>query len=155
MYTSIRASHTPTMLPELMAYMSHIIRVHQDYSGLAWVRYDAAFCRQAALTSLQKWSMINPTLYSICFTGVARATSRHEICSATSGSLPTRDCAQQGTPEPGMLDRVKTLESMVLSLSAKSTLPSGSSEAHSQQVEICRLWNKNKCSFPRCPYRHV
>ena len=37
MYTSIRASHTPAMLPELMVYMSHIIRVHQDYAGLAWI----------------------------------------------------------------------------------------------------------------------
>ena len=38
---------TPTMLPELMAYMSYIVRVHQDYSRLAWVRYDTAFaCKQ-------------------------------------------------------------------------------------------------------------
>ena len=40
---SIRPSHTPTILPKLMAYMSHIIRVHQDYSGFTWVCYDTAF----------------------------------------------------------------------------------------------------------------
>ena len=34
---------TPTMLPELMAYICYIIKVHQDYSGLALVRYDTAF----------------------------------------------------------------------------------------------------------------
>jgi len=39
MYVSIRALHTPAMLLKLIAYMSHIIRVHQDYTGLAWIRY--------------------------------------------------------------------------------------------------------------------
>ena len=97
--------------------------------------------------------MINPTLYSIYFIGVAYATSWCEICLATSHS--TRDCAQQGTSEPGMLDRVKTLVSMLLSLSTKSTLTSGTLEAHCQQAEIYRLWNKNKCSFQGCRYRHV
>ena len=99
MYVSIRASHNPAMLPELMAYMSHIIRVHQGYAGLAWVRYDTGFRHQEALTASQKWSVINPTLYSICFTGVARAITRCEICLVTPtppGIVPNRAIQIQG-----------------------------------------------------------
>ena len=33
-----------------MAYMTTIIRASQDYMGLAWVLYDTALQRQAALT---------------------------------------------------------------------------------------------------------
>ena len=36
---------------KLMAYMATIVQVSQDYAGLAWVPYDAAFCRQAAPTT--------------------------------------------------------------------------------------------------------
>ena len=148
MYVSIRASHTSSIPPELMAYMSHIIRVHQDYTGLACM--DTAFCCQAALTA--KWSAINPTLYSICFTGVAQATTRCEICLATSHSM--KDCAKQGNPDPGVLDWVKALESMVLSVSPRASLSATPLE-NCQQMEICHLWNRNRCSFRRYRYCHV
>ena len=42
-YVSVRAQHTPSLIPELMVYMAAIVRVSQDYTGLAWVRYDAAY----------------------------------------------------------------------------------------------------------------
>ena len=32
-----------------MAYIITITRVSQDFTGMAWVRYDAAFRRQAAI----------------------------------------------------------------------------------------------------------
>ena len=34
-YVSVRAQHTPSVIPELMAYMAAIVRVSQDYAGLA------------------------------------------------------------------------------------------------------------------------
>ncbi len=46
-YVSTRATTAPHLIPELMAYMTTIIRVSQDYAGLAWFRYNAAFRRQA------------------------------------------------------------------------------------------------------------
>ena len=138
MYVSIRASHSPAMLPELMAYMSHIIRVHQDYAGLAWVCFDTAFR-----------PVINPT----CLTRVARATTRCEICLASYHS--TRDCAQQGNPDPGVLDWVRTLESMVWSVSPRTSSSPSPLENRQPLVEICRLWNRNRCSYPRCRYHHA
>ena len=49
MYVSTLASKHQSM-PELMAYIITITRVSQDFAGMAWVRYDAAFRRQAAIT---------------------------------------------------------------------------------------------------------
>ena len=130
--------------------LSEFIKTTQGW--LAWVRYDTAFCCQAALTATQKWSAINPTLYSICFTGVAQATTRYEICLATSHSA--KDCAQQGNPDPGVLNWVKALESMVLSVSPMASLSATPLE-NCQQMEICHLWNRNRCSFRRYRYCHV
>lgn len=42
MYVNISASHSPAILPKLMPYMSHIIRVHQDWPGSDMIRHFAA-----------------------------------------------------------------------------------------------------------------
>ena len=42
MYVNIRASHSPAMLPELMAYMSHIIKIMQDWPGFIMILHFAA-----------------------------------------------------------------------------------------------------------------
>ena len=66
--------------------MSTIVQMSQDFSGLAWVRYDTAFRRQAALTRNDQWSVINSTLYMMClkFKGVASTTKRCELCFAST-----------------------------------------------------------------------
>ena len=46
------------VVPKLMAYQVTIARVSQDFAGLCWVRYDAAFRRQAAITGDSRWSYI-------------------------------------------------------------------------------------------------
>jgi len=38
-YASVLGPQFPEAIPELLAYMASIIRVSQDYRGLAWVRY--------------------------------------------------------------------------------------------------------------------
>ena len=68
-YVNVLGPHAPETIPELMAYMATIIRVSQDYQGLAWVRYEVGFRRQAALTGNRLWSRVNSTRYTVCFTG--------------------------------------------------------------------------------------
>ena len=58
----VRRAAASELLLELMAYQVTIVRVSQEFSGLAWVRYDQAYRRQAALTGHFKWSVINATL---------------------------------------------------------------------------------------------
>ena len=114
---SVRTLSAPSLIPELMAYMSTIVRVSQDFSGLAWVRYDAAFRRQAALTRNDRWSVINSTLYTMCFTGMASTTKRCELCFASTHT--ELECAQRGDPDPGMKDRLKAIETAVLALTGR------------------------------------
>ena len=113
-YVSVLAPLHPDRVPELMAYQSTIVRASQDYAGLAWVRYDSAFRRQAALTGLTRWSAINPTIYTLCFAGSARTATRCELCFASTHTA--KECAQQGDPDPGVKDRLKAIEKVVLSL---------------------------------------
>ena len=154
-YVSVRATQAPHLIPEFMAYMATIVRVSQDYSGLAWVRYDAAFHRQAALTNNTRWSVINSTLYTMCFTGMASRTKRCELCFATSHT--ERERAQWGDPDPDMRDRLKAIESAVLAISSKSeaTEKAPPIPPPKPSREPCRKWNAGSCTYPRCRHTHA
>ena len=138
----------------LQCLMATIVRVSQDFAGLAWVRYDVAFRRQAAITHNDRWSIINSTLYTMCFTGMASSTKRCELCFASTHT--EQECAQRGNPDPGMKDRLRAIETAVLAITGKqeqatkpvtfSVKPSG---------EPCRKWNSVGCSYPRCRHSHV
>ena len=73
-YVGVLARSTPEAVPELMAYLIQIVRVNQDFGGLAWVNYNLAFRRQAAATGNRLWSKINSSLYSICFLGATQVS---------------------------------------------------------------------------------
>jgi hypothetical protein len=56
---------------ELMAYMACIVRCHKDYEGPAWELYDRAFRRRAEMTKDLNWSVVNTSLFNLCFGGRA------------------------------------------------------------------------------------
>ena len=143
------AGQSPGDIPELLAYMVTITRVSQDYAGLAWVRYDAAFRRQAAITGNTKWSQINPSLYSICFTGCAQSIKCCELC--LSSAHATKQCILAAAPDPDLPVRMKAVESALVSLA--TVRQSGSKPKRPPSTEICRLFNNKR--FAQCRYRHV
>ena len=154
-YVAVVAPVEPLAVPELMAYMGTIVRVSQDYDGLGWVRYDSAFRRQAALSGNKKWSVINGTLFTMNFSGRSAGTRRCELCFATSHS--ERDCAQSGNPDPGLGERLKSLESAVIAM-AKPARPVPvpvSPRAFRPSGEACRKWNSSGCTFPQCRHLHI
>ena len=155
-YVSVLAPSQPDLAPELMSYMSLIIRVSQDYAGLAWVRYDSAFRRQAALTGNKRWSVVNSSLYAINFTGTAKAIPRCELCFATTHS--DKECAQQGNPDPGMKDRLRAIETAVLALTTKPSAGfrgQGGTLTRERSGEACRNWNRGNCFYPKCRHSHT
>ena len=113
----MRAPPVPHLIAKLMAYMATIVRVSKDFAGLAWVRYDAAFCRQAALTRNERWSTINSALYTMRFAGMASSMKHCELCFATTHT--EQECAQRGDPDPGIKDRLKAIETAVLAITGK------------------------------------
>ena len=147
-YVSVLASKHPESMPELMAYIITITRVSQDFAGMAWVRYDAAFRRQAAITGNRRWSQINPSLYSICFTGRAQQTNRCELCF--NSSHQTKECALMAEPDPELPSRLKAVETAVVSLATRR-----SPESKPATRATCNLWNANRCRFARCRFRHA
>ena len=74
-YVSIMPRHFPVEVMELLAHMAHIHK-----ASLAWVQYDATFWKQAALSGNRRWSCLNASLYSMCFTGRAVSGKYCEFC---------------------------------------------------------------------------
>ena len=88
-YVSVLGPCYPQAIPELMAYMSLIIRCSQDYEGLAWVSYDnMSFRRQAAASGNRNWLEVNST-YCIQFVSPGNHGETHNV------SCAWRNCTSQ------------------------------------------------------------
>ena len=87
----------------------------------------------------------------ICFTGCAQALKRCELC--LSSTHTTNQCILAADPDPELPARLKAVESAVVSLATHHQ------NAHRVycplSTEICRLYNDNRCRFPKCRYRHA
>ena len=148
-YVSVRSLKSPSLVPELMAYMVGILRASMEYEGIAWTTYDAAFRRQAAATGHTQWSKVNPSLYTICFTGRAKRMGRCELC--LSSAHRHDECPLVADEDPDIGRRMKAVESAVVAFSA-----GGQGPQHQQKArEICMLFNDRHCKFRNCKYRHV
>ena len=153
-YTSVMASKNPEAVPELLAYLVCILRTSQDFGGLAWVNYDSAFRRQAAATGNRHWSRVNPSLYSICFAGVARSSVRCELCLSLNHR--SKDCAMVADSDPDVGSRLKAVESAVLALTQpRWPGPNVAGPLGHASAEVCRNFNKGRCTFRWCRYRHA
>ncbi len=127
-YAGVLDRRYPEAIAELMAYLICLVRVSRDFQGVAWVRYDAAFHRQASITGNRQWSKINLTLYSLCFAGRAQTVSRCKLCMDTSHV--TKEYALFTDPDPELPNRVNAIENAVLALTHKSTpRPGGTTRA--------------------------
>ena len=131
-------------------------------SSLLWAHFFLHYCKGDDLQwqgypcksyDMDQWSVVNPSLYASCFTGSAKSSApRCELCQATTHT--ERECAQQGDSDPDMQQRVKAMESVVLALSRQQPrrAPAG---PWRPSGEVCRLFNRNSCSYPRCRHTHV
>ena len=70
--TATVAIKHPRMMPDMLAYMLHILQSHQEYEKPAWREYDARFQQMAAVTGNTAWSQLDPQLFNQCFVDRAR-----------------------------------------------------------------------------------
>ena len=114
-YVSIRRTRSPEMVPELMAYMGTIIRANREYTGLEWSKYDMLSQKYVALRKETRWSMINPTIYTRCFTAATRNPPRCELCLSVAHE--TKDCSQHNSSEGDIEGRLRCMEQTIQSFS--------------------------------------
>ena len=145
-YASVRGSHSPEMIPELMAYMSTIIRTSREYAGTEWHTYDTLFRKHAALRRESKWLVINPTIYARCFTSAPRNPAKCELCLAVTHD--TRDCSHR-EPSEDIETRLRSMEQSIQGWSPSQPRPIQFSG------EVCRKYNKGECNYPYCKHTHV
>ena len=128
--------------PLLTASYSRIDGLY--YEGLAWVRYDMSFRRQAPASGNRNWSEVNSTLYSVCFTGKPQRNLQCELCLAKSHT--TNNCPLQGECTDRQLGMPFQRGTATGSGGWRQLPPSG---------EMCKLWNHNQCRYSRCRHTHL
>ena len=119
MYVGVMAPEYPTRVPKLMGYMVLILRASRESEGSARAVYDDAYRRQAETSGQCQWSHVNPSLYSVCFTGKAAKAARCERC--LSAGHATDDCSLPGEEDPDVSKRLRAIESAIESHPGQST----------------------------------
>ena len=94
--------------------MTTIIKVHREYSGSEWRKYDMLFRKLAALRRDTKWSVINPTIYARCCMAATRNPPRCELCLAFSHE--TKDYSHREFAESSIEGRLKSMERSIQAL---------------------------------------
>ena len=146
--------HNPTQVLELMAYMGTIVRCNRDYEGPAWVLYDRAFRRRAEATKDLNWSVINTSLFNLCFGGRARRRAICQLC------LSKHHTAERCPRQVVALGNTLTYTAAIHSEGIPPHSQSAPLIARPNQspFEICRLYNArngSRCRFPQCKYAHI
>lgn len=86
-YVSMLSGKHPESVLELKALHNHhdLVGYSSDYEGKAWA--DVAYGRQVrhvASTGHKMWSKINPSIYSLCFTGKAKRVTHCDFCFSSA-----------------------------------------------------------------------
>ena len=74
-YVGVLACQYPEVVPELTSSMVIINKATQHFSDQSCIHSDTMYRRQAAARKCRKWSIVNGSLFSICFTGFERKES--------------------------------------------------------------------------------
>ena len=74
-YTAVLGADQPHCLPELMAYQIEIAKCAKKYKWPSWIIYDLNFRQEAASNPRLSWATVEPSIYTQCFTGMAKDPS--------------------------------------------------------------------------------
>lgn len=137
-YTAVLGQEQPARLPELMAYQSTIAKASQKYKWPSWVIYDQSFRQEMAGTTGQSWAKVDPSIYSLCFTGQA-ISSENWCAHCQSLDHTIQSCPARPRRRPW------------------STAPVGPPQQGARN-EICQKFNRfnGDCKFGRgCRFKHI
>ena len=118
-------------VPDLMRYQILMLEISNEYQNNCWLAYDRRFRQLAATQPSWKWSNTDSTLWSLAFTGRAKAS-----CCKHCFSLFHHSSHCEFAP----------------------AYSSSHAQASARWRFICRQWNEHpaqRCTFPNCSYKHV
>ena len=144
-YMGVIATGRPQRIPELLVYLVQIVRVNQEFEGSDWAVYDETFHRQAAVSGNQQWSKLNPSLFSLCFTGKGRRTGRCRWCLGTTHT--TEACPVVLEEEGQSLERNPA--------GRVGRMGTQNNTGLRRPWPICRNFNHGRCGDRFCRYCHV
>ncbi len=139
LYTAVILKLQPERAVELMAYQSIIAKASVRYKWPSWVMYDASFRQEVAGVSGTSWAKVDPSIYSLCFTGQTLNTENWcqncQTLDHTPNTCPLRPRKRPWGPATGQAVQpgIKTRE-------------------------VCHRYNRyaGDCKFGReCRYRHI
>jgi len=139
-FTAAVLQDHPERVTELMAYQTIIAKASQRYKWPSWAIYDATFRQEMAGTSGQSWARVEPSIYSLCFTGQAMGSENWCSTCQTLDHTP-QTCPARPRKRPWN------------AAFGGQTSPQPSSS----RSEACRRYNRfaGDCRFGRdCKYRH-
>ena len=73
-YVSVISKKQPQRVPDLMGYQILMLEVSNECQNNHWLAYDRRFRQFAASQPSWKWSNTDTTLWSLAFTGQAKAS---------------------------------------------------------------------------------
>lgn len=147
LYVAVLAPQQPARIAEFMAYQSIIAKASKQYKWPAWIVYDQNFRQEAAGDPSQSWAKVDPSVYSLCFTG--QAMSSENWCSRCQ-------CLDHATANcPAQPSRKRAWSA---SQSAPATQYRAGPSRQPQEQQVCLKFNKfdGDCRFGRqCKFMHV
>ena len=153
-YMRAAAHYRPHDLHQLIQYQGLIGRFAALFSTDAWLRYDRAFRRRAALDPTTRWSVVDEEIYSMYLRG-AGAAARNTLPGASSDRPACFGCGGVGhfqsvcpSSPAGDNARLAPRQSPGRAAPARAVppaLPPG----------VCFRFNRDGCTTPHCAFRHV
>ena len=139
-YVAVLSRTQPERVPDLLAYQALIIQAQVEYQGDSWLGYDRTFRLRAMSQPDLKWSSVDPTLWSLAFSGKGKINRCRHCFSLTHTSS-----------ECGWNSASQTSSTTGTPHSARPP------QAFRRFPAVCYAWNNSaapNCPYPDCKYEH-
>ena len=138
----------------LLTYGRLIVREAQRHNGPGWREYDKLFRQHAALNPSAQWNEVNASLHAA--TVLTYRSGPGQLCTVChEPDHSASECAMMAL-EPTQ-SQPPTLRPQPLPRPALA--PPGGVARRPVRPEtlerICVSWNRGKCTFPNCQFRHI
>ena len=151
---------TDTQARNLLTYGRLVVREAQRHSGPGWLEYDRIFRQHAALSPSTVWHELNPSLHAA--TVLSYRVGPGAVCSVChEPDHSSETCAMQvlqPQEKPAMVQQSPPVQAQQSAPRGVSSIAGNATRRPTRPEtleRICISWNKGRCTFPSCRFRHI